>query len=168
MFVPRDPGGTAGALPYHHPLNEGATAMNNEERKVHLVGAGIASMAAAAYLIKDGGFSGPNITIYEQDYMPGGCLDARGDAKKGYNMQGERMFEPNYVCMYDLMSFIPSSVDPNKSVLEDTLAYSRTYPWYNKCRLVDKGKMLDADHYGIDAATQLGNGRSEHEAGESV
>ena len=26
--------------------------------------------------------------------MPGGCLDARGDGKKGYNMQGERMFEP--------------------------------------------------------------------------
>jgi oleate hydratase len=123
--------------------------MSNEQRKVHLIGAGIASMTAAAYLIRDGGFSGSNITMYEQDYMPGGCLDARGDAEKGYNMQGERMFEPNYVCTYDLMSFIPSLVDPNKSILEDTLAYSRTYPWNNKCRLVDKGKRLDADHYGL-------------------
>ncbi len=123
--------------------------MKNEERKVHLVGSGIANLAAAAYLIRDGGFSGANINIYEQDYVPGGCLDARGDAEKGYNMQGERMFEPNYVCMYDLMSFIPSLVDPNKSVLEDTLAYSRTYPWNNKCRLVEKGKKLDADHYGL-------------------
>jgi oleate hydratase len=123
--------------------------MRNEERKVHLVGAGIASQAAAAYLIRDGGFSGANIKMYEQDYVPGGCLDARGDPDKGYNMQGERMFEPNYVCMYDLMSFIPSLEDPNKSVLEDTLAYSRTYPWNNKCRLVDKGKKMDADHYGL-------------------
>jgi oleate hydratase len=123
--------------------------MRNEERKVHLVGSGIANLSAAAYLIRDGGFSGANITIYEQDYVPGGCLDARGDAEKGYNMQGERMFEPNYVCMYDLMSFIPSLVDPNKSVLEDTLAYSRTYPWNNKCRLVDKGRKIDADHYGM-------------------
>jgi oleate hydratase len=123
--------------------------MRNEERKVHLVGSGIANLAAAAYLIRDGGFSGSNITIYEQDYVPGGCLDARGDAEKGYNMQGERMFEPNYVCTFDLMSFIPSLVDRNKSVLEDTLAYSRTYPWSNKCRLVKKGKKMDADHYGM-------------------
>lgn len=44
--------------------------------------------------------------------MPGGCLDAHGDAVKGYNMQGERVFKPNYVCMYDLFSFIPSLEDP--------------------------------------------------------
>ena len=65
--------------------------MRNEERKVHLVGSGIANLAAAAYLIKDGDFDGANIKIYEQDYVPGGCLDARGDAEKGYNMQGERI-----------------------------------------------------------------------------
>jgi oleate hydratase len=123
--------------------------MRNEERKVHLVGAGIANMAVAFYLIKDGGFSGANIKMYEQDYVPGGCLDARGDAEKGYNMQGERMFEEHYVCFYDMMSYIPSLEDPNKSVKEDTLAYWRTFPWNNKCRLVEKGKKIDADHYGL-------------------
>ena len=30
--------------------------MGNEGRKAHLVGSGIANPAAAAYLIKDGGF----------------------------------------------------------------------------------------------------------------
>jgi oleate hydratase len=125
--------------------------MRNEERKVHLIGSGIANLAVAAYLLKDGGFDGANIKIYEQDYVPGGCLDARGDPEKGYNMQGERMFEPNYVCFYDLTSFIPSLEDPNKSVKEDTLAYWRTYPWNNKCRLVDRGKKLNADDYGLTA-----------------
>ncbi len=35
---------------------QGGTVMNNEGRKAHLVGSGIANLAAAAYLIKDGGF----------------------------------------------------------------------------------------------------------------
>ncbi len=129
--------------------------MRNEERKVHLIGAGIANMAVAFYLIKDGGFSGANIKMYEQDYVPGGCLDARGDPEKGYNMQGERMFEEHYVCFYDMMSYIPSLEDPNKSVKEDTLAFSRTYPWNNKCRLVERGKKMNADNYGLTPQDQL-------------
>jgi oleate hydratase len=123
--------------------------MRNEERKVHLIGSGIANLAVAAYLLKDGGFDGANIKIYEQDYVPGGCLDARGDPEKGYNMQGERMFEEHYVCFYDLCSFIPSLEDPNMSIKEDTLKYWRTYPWNNKCRLVDRGQKLNADNYGM-------------------
>ena len=129
--------------------------MMNEERKVHLVGAGIANMAVAAYLLKDGGFNGANISIYEQGALTGGCFEAIGDPENGYSMQGERMFEANYVCMYDLLSFIPSLEDPSKSVKEDTLAYSRTYPWHNKARLIANGKILDADNYGFNAKDQL-------------
>ena len=40
--------------------------MNNAERKAHLVGSGIGYLAAAAYMIKDGGLLGSNITIYEE------------------------------------------------------------------------------------------------------
>jgi len=43
----------------------GKTLMDIEGRKARLVGSGIANLAAAAYLIKDGGFSGANISIYE-------------------------------------------------------------------------------------------------------
>jgi len=52
--------------------------MSNAERKAHLIGSGIANLAAAAYLIKDGGFSGANINIYEEEHLPGGALDAAG------------------------------------------------------------------------------------------
>ena len=55
--------------------------------------------------------------------MPGGALDAAGTPEKGYFMRGERMFEANYVCMYDLFSFIPSLDDPTKSVKQDTLEF---------------------------------------------
>ena len=89
--------------------------MSNEGRKAHLVGSGIANLAAAAYLIKDGGFSGANINIYEEESLPGGCLDSAGAPETGYFMRGERMFEENYVCMYDLLSFIPSLDDPTKN-----------------------------------------------------
>jgi len=125
--------------------------MNNAERKAHLIGSGIANLAAAAYLIKDGGFSGANITIYEEENLPGGALDAAGDSEKGYFMRGERMFEANYVCMYDLLSFIPSLDDSTKSVKQDTLEFTSAYTWNNKARLVANGQILNFRSYGFDA-----------------
>ena len=90
------------------------TAMNNQARKAYLVGSGIANLTAAAYLIKDGAFWGANITIYEEEDLPGGALkEPIPVPEDGYAMRGERMFEENYVCFYDLCSFIPSLEDPN-------------------------------------------------------
>jgi oleate hydratase len=40
------------------------------------------NLAAAAYLIKDGGFSGG---IYEEETLPGGALDAAGAPEQGYS-----------------------------------------------------------------------------------
>jgi oleate hydratase len=50
--------------------------------KVYLVGGGIASMAAAAFLIRDGNFVGHNITILEELNEVGGSLDASGNATR--------------------------------------------------------------------------------------
>jgi protoporphyrinogen oxidase len=43
---------------------------------IYLVGAGIASLAAAAFLIRDGDVPGHNITILEESERIGGSLDA--------------------------------------------------------------------------------------------
>ena len=129
--------------------------MNNEGRKAHLVGSGIANLAAAAYLIKDGGFSGANIAIYEEEHLPGGCLDSAGAPEQGYFMRGERMFEENYVCMYDLLSFIPSVDDPTKTIKQDTLEFTKAYRWNNKARLVDNGKIMNFRSYGFSAKDEL-------------
>ena len=42
----------------------------------YLVGGGIGSLSAAAFMIRDGGILGRNITIFEAMPVPGGSLDA--------------------------------------------------------------------------------------------
>jgi oleate hydratase len=132
--------------------------MSNLEkgRKAHLIGGGIAGLAAAAYLIKDGGLLGANITVYEEGGVLGGCLDAGSTAEKGYSMRGERMFEPNYVCTYDLLSFIPSLDDPTKSIKQDIFEFVDVFHWNNKARLVDKnGKITNFHDFGFNEHDRL-------------
>ena len=75
--------------------------------KVYLVGGGIASLAAAAFLIRDADVPGRNITILEQSGRLGGSLDGGGSPQEGYIIRGERILENKYVCTYDLFSSIP-------------------------------------------------------------
>ena len=70
--------------------------------KAHLIGGGIASLAAAAILIRDGDMRGIDITIYEELPHLGGSLDGTGNAQQGYIVRGGRMLESKYVCTYDL------------------------------------------------------------------
>ena len=44
-----------------------------------LVGGGIGSLAAAAFMIRDGGISGARISILETAPVLGGSLDGAGD-----------------------------------------------------------------------------------------
>ena len=60
---------------------------------VYLVGGGIASLAAAAFLIRDGDIPGHDITILEESATIGGSLDAAGTTTDGYVMRGGRMIE---------------------------------------------------------------------------
>ena len=50
-----------------------------------MVGDGIGSMAAAAFLVRDGGWSGADITIFESSPVLGGSLDAAGTPSSGYS-----------------------------------------------------------------------------------
>ena len=51
----------------------------NTESKVWLVGGGIGSLAAAAFMIRDGNLPGGNISILEAARVMGGSLDGAGD-----------------------------------------------------------------------------------------
>src|SRR6187402_2411645 len=89
----------------------------SDESRSYLVGGGSASLAAAAYLIHDGGVPGDRITIFEETSTLGGSLDGHGSPDKGYSMRGGRMFtDEAYTCTYDLMSFIPSMTCPGKTI----------------------------------------------------
>jgi oleate hydratase len=81
-------------------------------RKAFLIGGGIGSMAAAAFMIRDGGMLGDNISIFESDPVLGGSLDGCGDPVHGYSMRGGRMLTTdNYECTWDLIQIdsVPAS-----------------------------------------------------------
>jgi oleate hydratase len=49
------------------------------ESKAYLLGGGIGSLAAAAFMIRDGAFSGESIFILEAKPIMGGSLDGAGN-----------------------------------------------------------------------------------------
>jgi oleate hydratase len=124
--------------------------------KAYLVGAGVASLSAAALLIREGRFAGTDITILEAQDRLGGSLDAAGSPDAGYTMRGGRMFELHFECTYDLLSSIPSLDDPNKSVTEDTFAFHEDFAWNDRARLVDSaGSPVDAHSMGFSERNRL-------------
>jgi myosin-crossreactive antigen len=80
----------------------------DDKAEIYLVGGGIASLATAAFLIRDGDIPGHKITIIEESEKIGGSLDAAGTPEDGYVMRGGRMIESKYLCTYDLFPSIPT------------------------------------------------------------
>lgn len=108
-------------------------------KKAYLVGGGVGSMAAAAFMIRDGKMQGSDITIIEAAAVPGGSLDGCGSPEQGYSMRGGRMLTfDNYECTWDLFKTIPSLTAKNKSVLEETIEFNELYRSDSKARLIDR------------------------------
>jgi len=109
--------------------------------KAHLIGAGIGSLAAAAFMIRDGGVPGRDITIYDSSSILGGSLDGAVLPDGSYSLRGGRMltFE-HYECTWDLLRTIPSLEHPGQSVRQETEAFNAEYPANSRARLVDKNR----------------------------
>ncbi|AMM23543.1 oleate hydratase [Variovorax sp. PAMC 28711] len=108
-------------------------------RKAYFVGGGIGSLAGAAFLIRDGGMPGSQISILETGSLLGGSLDAAGDADRGYSMRGGRMLTTdNYECTWDLFKSIPSLTQPGRSVFEETVEFNEKHVSHAMARLVDR------------------------------
>ena len=73
-------------------IPKGSTATPSQtgqtKRHAYLIGGGIASLASAAYLIRDGQMPGNNIHIFEEMDINGGSLDGKGSPEEGYLMRG--------------------------------------------------------------------------------
>ena len=112
---------------------------DHSQRKAWLVGGGIGSLAAAAFMIRDGGMKGENITILEATPLIGGSLDGAGDPENGYSLRGGRMLtSDNYECVWDLYKTIPSLTPGNGSVYDETMAFNVKYKPHSMARLVDR------------------------------
>lgn len=123
-----------------------SSAVSQEQH--HIIGGGIAGLAAAIYLIRDAGVEGKKIRIYEQLGVAGGSLDGAGDAEAGYMTRGGRMFEKHFTCTFDLLATIPSAENPDLSVTDDIMAFNRMVPGSSNCRLVRDGKPAE-DRYDL-------------------
>ena len=127
------------------------------DRKAYLVGSGIGALAAAAFLIRDGGFQGRSITIFEALAVPGGSLDGSGTAETGYSLRGGRMLTTdNYECTWGLFKTIPSLTDPAISVFEETVAFNKVMVPHSQARLIDRNRAItDVSTMGFSMADRI-------------
>ncbi|MBV8488235.1 MAG: oleate hydratase [Planctomycetaceae bacterium] len=117
-----------------------------DEKSAHIVGAGIAGLAAAAFLIRDGQMDGKRITIYEASDIAGGCLDGIKDPQRGYLFRGEREWEDHYPCLWDLCRSIPSLHVEDASVLDDFYRFNKDRPNYSLRRTTqNRGQANETD-----------------------
>jgi oleate hydratase len=162
----------AGIL-YNQPMEDemAERAVNAATVKAYFVGGGIGSLAAAAFMIRDGNVPGENISIYEAMSVLGGALDGAGNAIDGYRLRGGRMLtSDNYECVWDLFKTIPSLENPQVSVFDETMAFNRQHVPNAQARLVDRNcHRTDVTTMGFTMADRLELVKiaeaSEHELG---
>ncbi|WP_407685349.1 oleate hydratase [Mycobacterium sp. HUMS_1102779] len=127
-----------------------------ENKTAWLVGAGLASMSAAAFMIRDGGLPGARITILERLALPGGALDGIKEPKRGFVIRGGREMEDHFECLWDLFRSIPSIEIEGASVLDEFYWLNKDDPNYSLCRAtVNRGQDAHTDGlFALNAKAQ--------------
>ncbi|MCT3529486.1 oleate hydratase [Latilactobacillus curvatus] len=140
------------------------------KKKAIMIGAGLSNMAAAVYLIQEGGWSGDAITFYSLDdhgSNDGASVSETTDEywnknhplenTKGYVARGGRMLNyRTYVDLMDLLGRIPSATEPNMTTEEDTRSFDAQHRTFDKARLLEGSKgILDAGHLGFNNKDRL-------------
>lgn len=119
-----------------------------DNKSAYLIGSGLASLSAAAFLIRDGQMKGENIHIFEELSLAGGGLDGIYDDGRGFIIRGGREMENHFECLWDLFRSIPSLEVENATVLDE-------FYWLNK----------DDPNYSLERAI-LNRGESAHTDGK--
>ena len=129
-----------------------------DEKAAYLIGSGLAALAAACYLVRDGQMAGERIHILEKDPIPGGACDGYQYTDIGYVMRGGREMDNHFECMWDLFRSIPSIETEGVSVLDEYYWLNKADPNYSLCRATEK--------QGQDAHTDKKFGLSDKAAME--
>lgn len=117
-----------------------------DDKSAYLVGGGLASLAAAVFLIRDGQMAGDRIHIFEELALPGGSLDAIYNPERGYVMRGGREMEEHFETLWDLFRSIPSLDTEGASVLDEFYWLNQEDPSFSHCRIIEKqGQRLATD-----------------------
>ncbi len=130
---------------------------NYNKQQAYFVGGGLASLAGAAYLIRDCNFKGENIHILESLPILGGSNDGAGTPQKVFVCRGGRMLnEETYENFWELFSTIPSLEHEGLSVTDEILAFDHAHPTHANARLINKdGKILNVISMGFDNTDRL-------------
>lgn len=135
------------------------------KNKAVMIGAGIANMAAAVYLIQESHWRGEDITFYALDLH--GANDGAAasvaaeqywnknhpmENTKGYVARGGRMLNyRTYVDLMDLLDRIPSVTEPGMTAAEDTRDFDSKHRTFDKARLMQGGKgIIDGHKLGLN------------------
>ena len=115
-------------------------------KNAYIVGSGLASLAAACFLVRDGQMKGSHIHILEAMDIAGGACDGIFDPSRGYVMRGGREMENHFECLWDLFRSIPSIETPGVSVLDEYYWLNKKDPNYSLCRAtVNRGEDAHTD-----------------------
>lgn len=109
-----------------------------DKKSAYIVGSGLASLAAACFLIRDGQMKGEHIHILEEQSLPGGACDGIKDPTKGFIMRGGREMDNHFECLWDLFRSIPSIETEGVSVLDEYYWLNKKDPNYSLCRATVK------------------------------
>lgn len=109
-----------------------------DRKSAYLVGSGLASLAAACFLVRDGQMKGEHIHILEALKVPGGSCDGIKDPSKGFVMRGGREMDNHFECLWDLFRSIPSIETEGVSVLDEYYWLNKEDPNYSLCRATVK------------------------------
>ncbi|MGX8700803.1 oleate hydratase [Caproiciproducens sp.] len=117
-----------------------------DHKSAYLVGSGLAALAAACFLVRDGQMKGSRVHILEKDPIPGGACDGYLYEKLGYVMRGGREMDNHFECMWDLFRSIPSIETEGISVLDEYYWLNKKDPNYSLMRAtVNRGEDAHTD-----------------------
>jgi oleate hydratase len=109
-----------------------------DDKTAWFVGGGLASMASAVFMIRDGQLAGSKITILEELKLAGGALDGIKKPEKGFVIRGGRELEDHMECLWDLFRTIPSLEIEGASVLDEFYWLNKDDPNFSLCRVTER------------------------------
>ncbi|KAH8598421.1 67 kDa myosin-cross-reactive antigen family protein [Bisporella sp. PMI_857] len=145
-------------------MARGHTTQNGHLRQpeltnAYLVGDGIASLTAAVHLIQDARVPPSQVHILES--RPSGSLYSTGTPGTGYVVSPEQMLNFSCVCLYDLLSIVPSLNDPAKTVKQEINEFNAVpgNKTYANSRLITRGtdgpQIVDTKELGLRERDRL-------------
>lgn len=126
-----------------------------DKKSAYIIGTGLAGLAAAFYLVRDGQMKGEHIHVFEKLELAGGSCDGRKDITKGFYMRGGREMDNHFECMWDMFKDVPSIETPNVSVLDEYYWLNKEDPNYSLCRAtVNRGQNARTQNkFNLDKAS---------------